>query len=59
MSHGWHSITAVVKEDATHIYEGELRFNGQKYSLGERPPAGGFHGRIVIPENPQQVPLFP
>lgn len=59
MSHGWHSITTVVREDATHIYEGELRFNGQKYPLGERPPAGGLHGRIVIPENPQQVPLFP
>ncbi len=59
MSHGWHSITTLVREDATHIYEGELRFNGQKYPLGERPPAGGLHGRIVIPENPQQVPLFP
>ena len=60
MSHGWHSVTTVVREDATHIYEGELRFNGQKYPLDiERPPAEGLHGRIVIPENPQQVPLFP
>jgi hypothetical protein len=59
MSHGWHSITTVVREDATHIYEGELRFNGQKYLLGERPPAERLPGRIVIPENLQQVPLFP
>jgi hypothetical protein len=58
-SHGWHSITTIVRQDATHIYEGELRFNGQKYPLGERPPAGRLPGRIVIPENPQQVPLFP
>jgi hypothetical protein len=59
MSHGWHSITTVVREDASHIYEGELRFNGQKYPLGERPPAGRLPGRIVIPQNPQQAPLFP
>lgn len=59
ISHGWHSIATLVREDATHIYEGELRFNGQKYPLGERPPAGGLPGRIVIPVNTQQVPLFP
>ena len=58
-SHGWHSITTVVREDATHMYEGELRFNGQKYPLGERPPAERLPGKIVIPGNPQQAPLFP
>ena len=59
MSHGWHSISTVVREDATHMYEGELRFNGQKYPLGERPPAGRLPGRIVISGNMQQAALFP
>jgi len=59
MSHGWHSISTVVRYDATRMYEGELRFNGQKYPLGERPPADGLRGKIVIPDSPQEAPLFP
>jgi hypothetical protein len=59
MSHGWRVVTTVVRVDATHIYEGELRFDGQKYPLGERPPAGGLPGRLVIGENQQQMALFP
>ncbi len=59
MTHGWHSISTIIREDATHIYEGELRFNGQKYPLGEPPPAGQLPGKVVIPEHPQETSLFP
>jgi hypothetical protein len=59
ISHGWHSVTTVVRDDATHIYEGELRFNGQKYPLGERPPAERLPGKVVISEGQQEFSLFP
>ncbi len=59
VSHGWHSISTLVRGSGMSMYDGELRFNGQKYPLGERPPAERVPGKIVIPGNTQQAPLFP
>lgn len=57
-SHGWHSVSVVVRVDAFREYEGELRFNGQKYPLGEEPSAEGLSGKVVIAQ-PAEIPLFP
>jgi hypothetical protein len=58
MSHGWRDITVIVREDAARMYEGELRFNGQKYPLDPRR-AMNRTGKVVIPERPSEIPLFP
>jgi hypothetical protein len=59
VSHGWHSVSVLVRPDASHMYDGELRFNGQKYPLGEEPSADGLPGRVVIARVPAEIPLFP
>lgn len=58
-SYGWHSVSTVVRDDATRTYEGELRFNGQKYPLEERPLIRRVPGRVVIRGDEKEIPLFP
>lgn len=58
MSHGWHNVSASIRDDATHVYEGEFRFNGDKYPLGDRPLVGRVPGRIVI-SGDRDVSLYP
>jgi hypothetical protein len=58
ISHGWHGVSVLVRDDSTHMYEGEYRFNGEKYPLDVRPLHGRVAGRIVI-SGEQEEPLFP
>jgi hypothetical protein len=56
---GWHSVTVMTRGDLNRLYEGELRYNGQKYPLGDRPPSERLPGRVVISEAQEERPLFP
>jgi hypothetical protein len=57
--YGWHSVSMIVRDDATHVYEGELRFNGQKYPIGQRPVRRKVPGKVVISGHDTETPLFP
>jgi hypothetical protein len=58
ISHGWHSVSVLIRDDATHMYDGEYRFNGEKYPLDVKPLVGRIVGRVVI-SGEQGAPLFP
>jgi hypothetical protein len=49
----------VVRDDATHVYEGELRFNGQKYPIGQTPVRRNIPGKVVISGLDPEIPVFP
>lgn len=57
-SHGWHSVSVTIRDDGTHMYEGEYRFNGEKYPLDDKPVVGRIAGRVVV-SGEQEAPLFP
>jgi hypothetical protein len=57
--YGWHSVSTIVRDDATHVYEGELRFNGQKYPIGQTPVRRNVPGRVVISGDEKEISLFP
>ena len=58
ISHGWHDVSAIIREDADRMYEGAFQFNGEKYPLGDIPVVARVGGRVVI-DGGQESLLYP